>query len=90
MNMPRFTAAASLPTSNGEYPPGTSFREPGVSQLVGRWHIPWTNCDISCIEVCTRFCSPTGWDCCGWQTRCALVCNGQTIGGIGWPKTQLF
>ena len=63
--------------ANPPWPP-----HPGGSQpvgLVGRWHIPWTNCDIECIEVCTEFCAPTGWDCCGWETRCALVCNGQAI-----------
>ena len=89
MSLPQFTAASSLGTTGGY---GTGGLNPGsgLAYLIGRWHIPWTGCDISCIEVCTRFCSPTGWDCCGWETRCVLVCDGQAIGGIGWPKTQLF
>jgi hypothetical protein len=48
----------------------------GPVALVGRWRIPWTRCTVSCIEVCTRFCGPTGWDCCGWETRCAVNCDG--------------
>jgi len=43
--------------------------------IVGRWPIPWTPCEIVCAEVCTRFCGPTGWDCCQWETRCAINCN---------------
>lgn len=86
MNMPRFTASASLGTGSSS---GGDLG-PGFSALIGRWHIPWTNCDVSCIEVCTRFCAPTGWDCCGWETRCVLNCSGVTIGGIGWPKTQML
>ena len=48
----------------------------GPVGLVGRWRIPWSRCSVSCIEVCTRFCHPTGWDCCGWETRCAVSCDG--------------
>jgi hypothetical protein len=44
--------------------------------LVGRWPIPWTPCHVTCIEVCTRFCSDTGWDCCQWETRCGIGCDG--------------
>ena len=44
--------------------------------LVGRWPIPFTNCELECIEVCTEFCSDTGWDCCGWETRCVINCDG--------------
>ena len=47
--------------------------------LVGRWPIPWTPCEVVCIEVCTRFCGPTGWACCQWETRCAINCNGISI-----------
>jgi hypothetical protein len=82
MNIPRFTAAASHYRSRGHYPSGGTFSDGarGVSPaLVGRWSIPWTRCEVNCIEVCTRFCAPTGWDCCGWETRCALSCDGQVI-----------
>ncbi len=44
--------------------------------LIGRWRIPWSRCSVSCIEVCTRTCGPTGWDCCAWETRCAVNCDG--------------
>ena len=86
MRIPQFTAGSSLGTS-GSSGGGVG---PGFSALIGRWHIPWTDCDFSCIEVCTRFCGPTGWDCCGWETRCALVCSGETVGTIGWPKASLY
>jgi hypothetical protein len=46
------------------------------SGIVGRWPIPWTPCHVECIEVCTRFCGPTGWDCCNWETRCRIGCSG--------------
>lgn len=46
------------------------------ASLVGRWPIPWTPCTLTCIEVCTEFCSDTGWDCCRWETRCGINCNG--------------
>ena len=48
----------------------------GGAGLVGRWPIPWTPCHVTCIEVCTRFCSDTGWDCCQWETRCGIGCDG--------------
>src|SRR5919204_5442720 len=43
---------------------GNSFPPPGPGgsrpvELVGRWHIPFTNCYVECAEVCTRFCGPT-------------------------------
>jgi len=84
MNIPRFTAAASHYPSHGRYRSGGAAfegtRDANVSPaLVGRWHIPWTRCEVNCIEVCTRFCAPTGWDCCGWETRCALSCDGQVV-----------
>ena len=44
--------------------------------IVGRFPIPWTPCTINCIEVCTEFCSDVGWDCCQWETRCAIDCSG--------------
>jgi hypothetical protein len=47
--------------------------------LVGRWPIPWTPCEVVCIEVCTRFCGPTGWACCEWETRCGINCNRASI-----------
>lgn len=49
---------------------------PGGFGIVGRWPIPWTPCKLECIEVCTQFCSDTGWDCCQWETRCAITCDG--------------
>jgi hypothetical protein len=56
--------------------PGPYAGSPRRSGLVGRWPIPWTPCEVECIEVCTRFCGPTGWDCCQWETRCAINCGG--------------
>ena len=50
-------------------------RGPGSAGIVGRWPIPWTPCEVVCIEVCTRFCHDWGWDCCEWQTRCTINCN---------------
>lgn len=72
-----------MPGGGPMMPPGAW--EQGTAQrrrhaLVGRWPIPWTPCEISCIEVCTRFCNPWGWDCCEWETRCAINCNGWSIG----------
>lgn len=63
----------------GQLPPrdARAARRSGAG-LVGRWPIPWTPCHISCIEVCTQFCSDTGWDCCHWETRCAIGCDGWT------------
>ncbi len=82
MNMPRFTADASLHRTTARYASGAARHEHrgGVTPaLVGRWPIPWTGCEVTCIEVCTRFCSPTGWDCCNWETRCALQCDDKVI-----------
>ena len=64
-------------TPGGQLPPREA-RAAGRmgAGLVGRWPIPWTPCHVTCIEVCTRFCSDTGWDCCQWETRCAIGCNG--------------
>ena len=83
MNIPRFTAAASLPAGRGSYQrsaAGPSARADGEIRpaLVGRWDLG-TRCQFACIEVCTRFCRPTGWACCQWETRCALSCDGKPI-----------
>jgi hypothetical protein len=75
-----------VPHEATPYPmPGGGFSPYGArasarrgSGLVGRWPIPWTDCEIVCIEVCTRFCGPTGWACCEWETRCGINCNGLT------------
>lgn len=37
--------------------------------------LPWIPRVPTCIKVCTRFCRPTGWDCCKWETRCSLKCE---------------
>ena len=82
MSIPGFTAAASQYPNRGRHGLASLSRtaRDGVTPaLVGRWHIPWTRCEVNCIEVCTRFCAPTGWDCCGWETRCALSCDGQVV-----------
>ena len=62
----------------GQQPPPGDARAAGRmgAGLVGRWPIPWTPCHVTCIEVCTRFCGPTGWACCEWETRCGINCNG--------------
>jgi hypothetical protein len=74
---PQYLSRAGYPSSASPAPRSAAFARPGwPSQLVGRWPIPWTPCEIDCIEVCTRFCGPTGWDCCEWETRCAINCNG--------------
>jgi hypothetical protein len=72
------------------YVPGENYIPPHaagsgsrVSPLVGRWPIPGTPCEVECIEVCTRFCGPTGWDCCKWETRCTINCHG------AWPNHAL-
>ena len=74
MNMPQFTAGASLYT-NKPYQTRTAVlpvdKGGGVSPaLVGRWTI--FGCEVECIEVCTRFCGPIGYDCCNWETRCSV------------------
>lgn len=83
MNIPRFTAAASLAGMGSSYrhviPDPRVESGSGVTPaLVGRWELS-SRCQFACIEVCTRFCRPTGWDCCQWETRCALSCDGKTI-----------
>jgi hypothetical protein len=77
MNMPQFTADASLYRTNRHYQslPAVVGADNGgrvFPALVGRW--PILGCELVCIEVCTRFCGPTGWACCEWETRCALNC----------------
>lgn len=82
MNIPQFTAEASLDRARRHdlLTAGLADKSSGVSPaLIGRWPIPWTGCEFVCIEVCTRFCGDTGWDCCGWETRCALNCSGGSI-----------
>jgi hypothetical protein len=79
MKVPQFTADASLQRASRDYRSITlataSHGSGGVSPaLVGRWQI--AGCEVVCIEVCTRFCAPTGWDCCEWETRCSLNCPG--------------
>jgi hypothetical protein len=62
----------------GMRPPSTrqAMARRGGQGFVGRIPIPWTPCTINCIEVCTEFCSDVGWDCCQWETRCAVSCDG--------------
>lgn len=48
---------------------------PGGGGIVGRFPIPGLPCHVTCIEVCTEFCNPTGWDCCRWETRCGISCD---------------
>jgi hypothetical protein len=79
MNMPQFTADASLYKTNRHYRLITTVlaADSGARvspALVGRWS--WGSCELNCIEVCTRFCRPTGWACCKWETRCNLKCEG--------------
>ncbi|HXY30531.1 MAG TPA: hypothetical protein VEI06_07455 [Gemmatimonadaceae bacterium] len=69
------------------YVPGPSqHRRPSMSRMrspvggggrgvVGRWPLPG-GCVWECIEVCVEFCSDEGWDCCQWETRCAMTCPG--------------
>jgi hypothetical protein len=83
MSIPQFNAAASLYRTNEAYELGATLSSADhvgqvIPALVGRWELS-SRCQISCIEVCTRFCRPTGWDCCQWQTRCALSCDGKAI-----------
>lgn len=80
MRMPGFNAEASLFKTNRHYQFNTAVLAADnggqVSPaLVGRWSFPGTSCVLTCIEVCTRFCGPTGWDCCNWETRCLLNCK---------------
>ena len=89
MSIPQFTAAAALYRRSSHDRLSTSGKTTDsdgqvVPALVGRWPIPWTDCSVECAEVCVRFCGPTGWNCCGWETRCVLNCSGETIGGIAW------
>jgi hypothetical protein len=81
MNIPRFTAAASLSANAGYSDAISDTPAPAsgvIPALVGRWELS-SRCQFACIEVCTRFCRPTGWACCQWETRCALSCDGITI-----------
>ena len=89
MNMPQFTAEASLGkrTRYRQVIPPASTPDNRVSPaLVGSW--PFGRCSVNCIEACVEFCEPTGWDCCGWITRCALVCDGQAIITVDWPISR--
>ncbi len=62
--------------SGGERPPRRADRMIGRGGgLVGRYPIPGLPCHVTCIEVCTEFCNPTGWDCCQWETRCGISCD---------------
>jgi hypothetical protein len=74
MTMPQFTAEASLCRQSNHYNAAliSSANNGGQvsSAVVGHWSI--FGCQVSCIEVCTKFCRPTGWDCCKWETRCAV------------------
>jgi hypothetical protein len=79
MNIPQFTADASLYRTNRHYQLITAVLAADNGRrvfpaLVGRWSLPGP-CELTCIEVCTRFCGPTGWDCCNWETRCSLKCD---------------
>lgn len=82
MNLPQFTAEASLDGGQGHHRATAALvaADEGdrvTPALVGRWSLqPVFACELVCIEVCTRFCHPTGWDCCTWETRCALNCDG--------------
>ena len=74
---PHDAAARQRPFADGgsiRVPPQVAAR--GGRGLVGRWPIPSFPCDLVCIEVCTGFCGPTGWDCCQWETRCGFNCYG--------------
>jgi hypothetical protein len=82
MTIPRFNAEASLHTRPRSYQLERALFSADtegrvVPALIGRWDFG-TRCHLICIEACTRFCRPTGWDCCEWQTRCAFVCDGVT------------
>ena len=67
---PHFPGGDSIP------PHAAARRGRGASGLVGRFPMPGTPCEVVCIEVCTQFCSDTGWDCCRWETRCGVNCFG--------------
>ena len=77
MRMPQFTADASFHRTNGGHRSSAVFAADSDDRvspaLVGRWC--GGGCCLSCIEVCTRFCGPTGYACCGWETRCAISCG---------------
>ena len=89
MNVPQFTADASLYKTNKQYRSiaavGAADNGPQVSPaLVGRWTI--LGCTIECAEVCTRFCYPTGWECCEWYTECVVDCPSGSL-TIWWPTS---
>jgi hypothetical protein len=89
MNMPQFTADASLYRTNRHYQLTAVLAADNCGRvspaLVGRWSLPGIPCQLSCIEVCTRFCRPTGWECCNWETRCVLKCErlGYEVDSLG-------
>jgi hypothetical protein len=68
---PHYPASYGLPPY-----PAAAGRARGPHGIVGRFPIPGTPCSVVCIEVCTEFCSPTGWNCCRWETRCGISCGG--------------
>ena len=75
MSVPGFNAEDSLNTTSRRYRvrAAVSTADAGgrVSPaLVGSWTI--FGCEVKCIEVCTEFCRPIGWDCCKWETRCSV------------------
>lgn len=83
MNIPQFTAVASLAVMGAPYRDldADSQLESGgavTPALIGRWDLG-SRCQFACIEVCTRFCRPTGWACCQRETRCTLSCDGKPI-----------
>lgn len=76
MSMPQFTADASLYRTDRRYQSVTAGLATDAGRvspaLRGHWNL--FGCEVNCIEVCVRFCSPTDWACCQWETRCSLSC----------------
>ena len=87
MTIPRFTAEASVHCRPRAYrlerARVSNDGEGRVSPAFKAWWQLGDRCQFVCIEVCTRFCHPTGWDCCQWETRCALSCVGAPFLTIG-------
>jgi hypothetical protein len=86
MRMPQFTADASFYRTNDRYQSSAAvFAADNGGRvspaLIGSWCAG--GCCLHCIEVCTRFCGPTGWACCGWETRCAITCGSWNV--QVWP-----
>lgn len=84
MKIPGFTAECALYRTNRHYQFITAILAADNGDrvspaLVGRWSLSWIPCELTCIEVCTRFCRPTGWDCCNWETRCSLKCKEPSV-----------